>query len=163
MNDPVPCKVCGATPDVVGTPVENCDVFDYFVRCSNDACGYCPTIVDKERAIAIWNDNNSTAPAPLATARECAKKIHDRLTWYPNDNTVDVIAAIVTCYIPTASPSDAEQLIELRKLAQTSLDLLNDVYNSRASQRFSAIGLSRIQSHIKELGKLLNPAIRGKD
>lgn len=58
----------------------------------------------------------------------------------------------------SVSPSDAEQLIELRKLAQTSLDLLNDVYNSRASQRFSAIGLSRIQSHVKELSELLNPS-----
>lgn len=43
------------------------------------------------------------------------------------------------------------------RLLQTSLDLLNDVYNSRASQRFSAIGLSRIKSHITELQSALNP------
>lgn len=80
------------------------------------------------------------------------------------------IRSIVTCdsdakgaFKVYASPSDAEQLIELRKLAQTSLDLLNDVYNSRASQRFSAIGLSRIQSHIKELSELLNPLPAGKE
>jgi hypothetical protein len=41
------------------------------------------------------------------------------------------------------------------RLLNVSLDLLSDVYNSRASQRFSAIGLSRIQSHIADLRKEL--------
>lgn len=43
------------------------------------------------------------------------------------------------------------------RLLLTSLDLLNDVYNSRASQRFSTIGLSRIKSHIAELQSALSP------
>ncbi|HKR59955.1 MAG TPA: hypothetical protein VJS64_09470 [Pyrinomonadaceae bacterium] len=53
--------------------------------------------------------------------------------------------------------SDTQQLIELHKAARTSLTLLEDAYNSRASQRFSAIGLSRIKSHIDDLRLILNP------
>ena len=37
------------------------------------------------------------------------------------------------------------------RLLNVSLDLLSDVYDSRAGQRFSAIGLSRIKSHIADL------------
>lgn len=55
-----------------------------------------------------------------------------------------------------SSPSDAEQLVELRKLAQTSLDLLTDIYRSHASQRFSAVRLSPICAHVRELQTLLN-------
>lgn len=60
MSSPVPCKICGALPDVTGTPVESCDVFSYFVRCSNDDCGFYPAVVDKETAITIWNSNNDS-------------------------------------------------------------------------------------------------------
>lgn len=67
-------------------------------------------------------------------------------------------------YLGPVSPSDTEELFRLRaevaaqkRLLKVSQDLLIDVLDSRAAQRFSAIGLSRMKSHVEDLRELLNP------
>lgn len=108
--------------------------------------------------ISAWDDSdllvvNAVGASPVGRNQKSCVESTDGL------NVLDVYGATDAEALSNAALAvEAVNSYDARtQLLQTSLDLLNDVYNSRASQRFSAIGLSRIKSHIAELQSALNP------